>query len=164
MEKPLIEENLENALHEQIAHEITNSHIYLYICGYLRNKGFDNLAKLFMNQYEEEQSHAKIIFDLLTDLNTNFSSLPIESGDFQINSIVDVAKLYLEREILTTESLKEIRDLAMDEGNVIVEERMREMIKLQQNEMEESTTFMDKAEICGSNWMNVLIWDGTLKG
>jgi ferritin len=99
----------------------------------------------------------------MTDLNADFSSLPIESGDFQINSIVDIGKLFVEREILTTESLKEIRDLAIDEGNAIVEERMREMIKFQQKEMEESTTFMSKAEICGSDWMNTFIWDSSLK-
>jgi len=160
----LMSDHLREALNFQWSHEIMNSHIYLYFKAFLKNKGFDNISNIFEGQFQEEQNHAKMIFDLMTDLNANFSSLPIESGDFQINSVVDIAKFYLEREILTTESLKEIRDLAMDEGNVIVEERMRNMIELQQHEMEESMTFMDKAEICGSNWMNVLIWDSSLKG
>ena len=161
---PLVSDHLREALNLQWSHEIMNSHIYLYFSAFLKNKGFDNLSKIFSEQFNEEQSHAGIILDLMTDLNMDFSSLPIESGDFPINSIVDIAKFYLEREILTTESLKEIRDLAIDEGNAIVEEKMRDMIKLQQKEMEESLTFSDLSEVCGSNWMNVLIWNSSLKG
>ena len=40
---------------------------------------------------------------------------------------------------------------------------MRKMLVLQQNEYAEATDFMDKAQLTGGDWMNVLIWDSGLK-
>jgi ferritin len=162
MEK-LISDELNAALCEQIGHEKYNANLYLFVGGFLKNKGFDNLAKKFIEQYDEENSHSKMIFDLLTDLNSPIMLPEILSVNMQFSSIVDIAKLYLEREILTTNSLDDIKKLAIIESNPVVEEFMREMIKLQRKEYEESTTFMDQAEIVGGDWKFVLLWDLGLK-
>ena len=147
------------ALLEQWVHETYNSHLYIYIASLLKNKGLDRLSAKFEQQFDEEKSHAKIIYDLLTDLSISFVVGEIDKVDIVFNSITDIAKAYLDREILTTESLDEIKKLAIDTNNPVVEERMREMIKLQQNEYEEATTFVDRAELCGNNWFNVFLWD-----
>jgi len=155
----LISDNLKDALIEQIGHEIYNSHLYLFIAGFLKNKGLNNLAKHFEGQFKEEQDHSKMIFDLLTDLNTDIRLPSIESVELNIENIMDIAQKYLDREIETTESLNEIKVLAMEDQNPIVEERIRRMVELQQHEYAEATDFMDKAEITGNLWMNVFIWD-----
>jgi ferritin len=159
----LISDSLAEALNNQIAHERYNATIYLYIAGYLKNKGLENLANIFEGQHDEETSHAKIIFDLLTDLNTQVIMSEIDEVSTNFSSIIDIAKAYLGREIITTQSLDDIKNLAVEEKNPIVEERIREMIKLQQHEYAESTDFMDKAEITGGDWKFVLMWDLGLK-
>ena len=63
----LIGEDLRTAICEQIGHEIYNANLYLFICGFLRNKGLDNLAKHFEGQHGEETEHAKEFFNLLTN-------------------------------------------------------------------------------------------------
>ena len=155
----LINDNLVEALQNQLGHEKYNANLYLFLAGGLKNKGFDNLAAKFLTQHEEETEHSLIIFNLLTDLNAPIIIPDIDAVNLSLISIVEIAQRYLDREILTTQSLGEIRNLAMDEGNFVVEERMREMIKLQQNEYEEATTFMDKAELCGNDWFKVMLWD-----
>jgi ferritin len=155
----LISDNLTESLQQQIAHEKYNANLYMYVAGYLKNKGFDNLAKHFEGQHDEETEHSKMIFDLLTDLNTNIIMREIDEISMPIDNVLDIAKIYLEREILTTKSLNEIKNQAIEEDNPIVEERMREMIKLQQNEYAEATTFMDKAIATGGDWKFVLLWD-----
>ena len=162
MTEPLISDGLASSIREQIGHEFLNSHIYLYVAGFLKNKGLDNLAKIFEEQYDEERKHGKIFFDLLTDLNTSVIIPAINACEMEIVSILDVAQLYLDREILTTKSLKEIRDLAMEDGNAVVEEKLRYMIGLQQNEYSESTSFMDSAELCGDDWWKVKVWNDSL--
>jgi len=159
---PLISDELRAALIEQWGHEVYNAHIYIYIAAYFKNKGFDNIAKKFEGQWEEEQGHAKIILSLLTDLNIDFQTPKIDPCNMYFATIQDVADAYLGREILTTKSLDEIKLAAMDENNPVVEERIREMIILQQNEYEEATTFMDKAQILGNDWKAVLLWDASL--
>ena len=70
---------------------------------------------------------------------------------------------YLSREYETTESLNEIKLLAMSEEspNPVVEERIREMILKQQHEYEEATSMNDKAQLL-SEWVYVVLWDASL--
>jgi ferritin len=157
--KNLISDTLAEALNNQIAHERYNATIYLYIAGYLKNKGFEKLASIFEGQHDEEMGHSKIIFDLLTDMNTSVIMREIDEVSIDFSNIIDVANAYLGREIITTQSLDDIKNLAIEEKNPVVEERIREMIKLQQNEYAEATDFMDKAEITGGDWKFVLMWD-----
>lgn len=155
----LISDNLTDLLNSQLSHEKLNANLYLYIAGYLKNKGLNKLAKHFIDQHSEETEHSIIIFDLLTDLNADVIMNEIDEVSIPINNISEIAKLYLDREILTTDSLNEIKNQAIEENNPVVEERMREMIKMQQNEYAEATDFMDKAVLVGDDWKFVLLWD-----
>jgi ferritin len=159
----LISDNLNSALVEQIGHEKYNSSLYLFIAGFLKNKGFNNIASHFEEQHKEEFDHSKMIYDLLTDLNSPIMVPEINEVNIPFNSIIDIAIAYLQREIDTTNSLNEIKHLAIDEDNPVVEEYMRKMLVIQQNEYAEATDFLDKAQLTGGNWMNVLIWDIGLK-
>lgn len=157
----LISENLANAICEQIGFEKYNSHLYLYICGYLKNKGLDNIAKHFEGQHKEEFEHSLMFFNLLTDLNADVFVPEVDEVSMPFNTILDIAKVYLDREISTTSSINELKKLAMSEDNPVVEEKMRDMIRIQQNEYEEATTFMDKATLL-SEWWQVAIWNESI--
>ena len=157
--KTLIDESLVESLQEQLGHEKYNANLYLYIGGFLKNKGFNKLAAHFIEQHSEETSHSLMIFDLLTDLNSKVRIPEIDEIDIPITSITDIAEKYLDREILTTQSLDEIKKLAIDTNNPVVEEAMRKMIVLQQAEYAEATDFMDKAELTGNDWKWVFMWD-----
>jgi ferritin len=158
MEK-LISDELNAVLSEQIGHEKFNSHLYLFIAGFLRNKGFNNIAAHFEEQHEEEFHHSKMIYDMLVDLNSPVMIPEISEVNIQFNSILDIANVYLEREIETTKSLDEIKRLAIEEDCPVIEEAMRDMIKLQRAEYEEATTFMDNAELTGGDWWKIKLWD-----
>lgn len=159
---PLISDSLKDSLVQQIAEEKKNANIYLSIASYLNGKGLSNLAKKFESQHSEETEHSLILYNLLSDLSIVFSVPSIETYDLSnVNDIVSLAQLYLEREYQTTESLGEIKKQAMDEDNYVVEERIREMIKLQQNEYSEATEMFDKANIL-KEWWQVALWDLSL--
>jgi ferritin len=155
----LISNELNSALCEQIGHEKYNSSLYLYIAGFLKNKGFNNLGSHFEGQHEEEFKHSKMIYDLLVDLNAPIYIPEINEVNLNFRTIIDIATAYLDREILTTKSLDEIKKLAIEEECPVVEEYMRKMIVLQQNEYAEATDFQDKANLTGGDWKFVLLWD-----
>ncbi len=159
---PLISDSLKDSLVQQIAEEKKNANIYLSIASYLNGKGLSRLAKKFEQQHSEEIEHSLILYKLLSDLSIVFVVPQIETYDISsIDNIVSLAELYLEREVLTTESLGEIKKQAMDEDNYVVEERIREMTKLQQTEYAESTEFLDKASLL-KEWWQVALWDSSL--
>jgi ferritin len=154
----LMSEILRNAICEQIGHEKYNSNLYLYMAGYLKNKGLDNIAKHFEEQHKEEFEHSLEFFNLLTDLNSDVRIPEIDEINMPFPMILDLANAYLEREVLTTASINEIKKLAIDEDNSVVEEKMREMISKQQKEYEEATSFLDLA-ILIPEWWQVALWN-----
>lgn len=160
----MINENLLNSLLDQWVEEKENSHTYLYIGAWLKNKGFDNIGKFFIDASKEEDGHAQSILDLLTDLNLMFEPRPIQNMSFPIMSIADVAQKFVDRETQTTESLQNIKEISMTDDSMspIIEEHIREMIHKQQHEMSECLEFMDKAQIA-QDWKTVLLWDLSLK-
>jgi ferritin len=154
----LMSDSLRNSICEQIGHERYNANLYLYMAGYLKNKGLDNIAKHFEEQDKEEIGHSLEFFNLLTDLNADVKIPEIDSISMSFPMIIDLAKAYLEREMLTTASINEIKKLAIDEDNPVVEEKMREMITKQQKEYEEATSFLDKATLL-PEWWQIALWD-----
>ena len=158
----LISPELNKKLCDQLVKEKYNANLYLYIAGFLRNKGLNNLANHFLNQHDEETNHAKMFFDLLTDLNSEVKIPGIPGCTTQINTILDIAKLYVEREINTTNSINDIKNFSIEDKNPIVEEFCRKMIVLQQNEYQEAIDFQDKASMTGGDWKFVLMWDGNI--
>ena len=160
--KPLISDSLKESIVNQIAEEKKNANIYLSIASYLNGKGLSNLAKKFEEQHSEETEHSLILYNLLSDLSVVFTVPIIESYEMAfIEKITDIAELYLEREYETTNSLNEIKELAMEEENPVVEERIREMIKLQQHEYGEATEFLDKSNLM-NEWWQVALWNESL--
>jgi ferritin len=161
---PLISDSLKDSLVQQIAEEKKNANIYLSIASYLNGKGLSNLAKKFEEQHSEETEHSLILYKLLSDLSIVFNVPAIELYDISsIDNIVSLAELYLDREYQTTESLGEIKKQSMDEDNYVVEERIREMIKLQQTEYAEATEFLDRSNLL-REWWQVALWDSSLGG
>lgn len=163
----LLSDRLCTALCFQIGHEQYNANLYLHIAGFLKGKGLDNIASIFEEQWEEELKHSKIFFDLIADLNGEISIPAIQEVAITYSSILEIANAFMEREVVTTKSIEEIRDLAISEGNGVVEQRCREMIEVQQKEYGEATTFQDRASLLSdgdsTSWWRVALWDASLK-
>ncbi len=157
-----ISEELHNALLNQWVEEKENSHTYLYIGAYLKNKGLDKMGKFFFDASLEEDGHAQSILKLLTDLNLDFIPRMIGEQVFDCSSISLVADKFLQREMQTTQSLQEIKEIAMSDSSsgfdAVIEEHIRKMISDQQSELEEALSFKDKSELF-TEWWQVALWD-----
>ncbi len=111
-----ISEELYDALLNQWVEEKENSHIYLYIGAYLKNKGLDNMGKFFFDASNEENEHAQSIVKLLTDLNLEFIPRMIGEQIFDCSRISLIADKFIQRETQTTRSLQEIKEVAMGDN------------------------------------------------
>jgi ferritin len=147
-------------LNNQIKNELQNSNRYRYIGSYLKRLGLDNIGNFFsVDQVQEEQSHAQLITDYINDRNEQVETLPVPSGNVQINSLTQLAELYNEFEKATTASLSAIFKQAFDEGDYMLADFCRELIAKQRVEEEESLTFLDKATMADNDLKTWLVWD-----
>lgn len=156
-----LSDDLSALLLEQYCEEKYNANFYLFISGFLRNKGLNGLAKHFESQHDEEVGHSLLIYNFLIDLNIAFKVNEIDSIDFPINIISDISEKYAEREIATTEHLQEELKQAEMDANGIAVEFLREMVNKQRNEMKEVFDFQDNATLCGDDWYKVKVWSDT---
>lgn len=158
----LLSETLRTALIEQFGLEKYNAHLYLSIYAFLKNKGLNNIAKLFFDQYKEENEHAEMIVEFLTDLSIKVE-IPQVFSIQHPEELIEIAKIYLDREVATTLSLTEIRNQTMeDESGSVCEEFMRKMINIQRKEYEEATSFLDKMTLIGGDWKAALLLDAAM--
>ena len=99
----------------------------------------------------------------MTDLNSPVVIPEIDEVFESFPTIIDLANAYLIREVETTDALNKIKKLAISDDNPVVEERIREMLKLQQHEYAEATDYLDKATLTGGDWKFVFLWDLGIK-
>lgn len=164
MQKSLISPSVKESLVEQLGMELSNSNFYMRVAAFLNGKGLNNLAKHFENQIKEEREHADILYQLLTDLGEDFDIPEVDAARVSFETFLELSNSYLQREIDTTNSLKEIRNQAADEGDggcPVVEMKMQEMLSKQQQELEEATTMLDKSLLL-AEWWQVALWDLSL--
>lgn len=164
MQRTLISEQLCKALCVQLSHERYNAGLYLYVASFLQNKGLDGLGKIFLEHWEEENSHAKQIQEFLVDMSAPVHMLQIEEVNEPIDTIFDIAELYLSAEKETTEKLNMIKEIAVEEGNCVAEEFLRKMIRQQRDEYKESLNFYDNAELTGGDWWKCKVWSDSIGG
>jgi ferritin len=149
-------------LNNQIKNELQNSNRYRYIGSYLKRLGLDNIGDFFAkDQVDEEFLHSKLITDYINDRNEQVETLPVPSGNVQINSLTHLAELYNEFEKATTASLSAIFKQAFDEGDYMLADFCRELIKIQRIEEDESLRFLDRAQMADNDMKTWLIWDST---
>lgn len=162
----LVSSVVKDALVMQIAHELENSNIYLRIASFCKSKNLVNLAKHFEGQVTEEQEHSRIIYKLLTDLGEDFNIPEIPSVNLDFATFSQLTELYVQREVDTTNSLREIMELASQQhggGCSVVQVAMIDMISKQQAELDESTSMNDTAQIL-NEWWQVALWDAQMEG
>jgi Mg2+/Co2+ transporter CorB len=124
--------------------------------------GADELRGVIEHQHQEEFEHSIDFFNLLTDMNADVSIPEIDEINVKFNTIVELAEAYLNQEILTTTSINQIKKLAIEEDNPVVEEYMRKMIRKQLVEYAEATSFLDNALLCGDDWYKCKVWNDSL--
>jgi ferritin len=130
----------EQMLSEQVNHELVNFLKYQYIQNWCDNNGFFKAASFFEKQSLDERNHSLLVLHFMQDRGYKFSGYRLEEVCFEINSLPDVINIALETEVGTTKKLAAIRKHAIEEGEMLVETLMFDMLKEQ---IEEEALYLD---------------------
>ena len=151
----LISEKLNQALNEQIRHELGNSHQYIAIAGFFAKECLFGLAKIYNEQSVEEREHAmKIVkFVLETGGKLVIPAVPAPQNDFK--SAEDAAQFALDSEIRTTSQIYELVTLATSEKNYIAVNFLQWFVNEQLEEVASSETRLHLIRRAGPSVMMV---------
>ena len=164
---PNISDDLLLLFHQQIVHELFNSQLYKYIGAVLKNIGLDNIGDFFFGEASEatgEISHQLIVINYLIDRNMPVEFLPIPDLGFTLDStsptlLKDIGEKYVAQEKQTTQYLKNITGLALEQDDFLSYDLGLGMLHEQREEEALSQSFLDKVNLLGTSLSEWVLFD-----
>lgn len=156
-----ISESLNEIICLQCKHELLNMIKYKIIASYFEDLRLKNLAKKFYSQADEEYGHYSQMIEYLNDrLGGKYRPVELDVPEINLNSINEVAELYLSTEIETTKSLQSIAEFIYSENSYIDVEFIQKFLTIQIAEEDEADEFMKKSFAV----KDLVLFDSTLEG
>lgn len=109
----MIHPDLEKAINDQIAQELTAAYNYLGMSSYFDVESLDGFAQWMMHQHDEEQMHAMKLLTYLQDRGGKVTLAAIPSPRTEYSDPLEVFKISLEQEVANTTSINLLYDLAL---------------------------------------------------
>lgn len=152
----ILSPDLARALNEQMCRELFNANQYTQVASYFNALGFPSIEDHFLKQAEDERSHAKRFYDLITD---TLATLVVDSIPAPITKFanpVEVAKAILDLELFTNDNITALMKLAS--GNYIVQSKLWWFAEEQVSEVNEADQFLRAVQAANGNLHFVVEW------
>jgi ferritin len=134
----LISNQLAKAFNEQIGHEFGASMQYVSIAAHFHRMQLTLLAKLFLNQAEEERTHAMKFVQYLIDTKGELNIPQTAAPKPTFGSAVEAVEAALEWEREVTRQITVLMDIAVKENDYLaqsflqwfIDEQLEEVVKM----------------------------------
>lgn len=108
----MLNEDLLNALNEQMNHEFYAAHAYMAMAAFCDDNSYEGFANFYIQQAKEERFHGKKIYDYINDRgeHAEFKSIPAPKTEFK--SILETFKDGLAQEQDVTRRFYNLSEIA----------------------------------------------------
>ncbi|MFN4299643.1 MAG: ferritin [Thermaurantimonas sp.] len=146
----MIAESLEKLFNEQILIENTASTEYLKLAIWCASNGFDNAAKFFFKQSEEERGHMlKLVHYLIEREGKVVIELP-KNREQKIEGIFDVLQAFYHNELNVTKSVNALVSAATASGDYNALQFLQWYVQEQHEEETQARSLIEKAKLIGN--------------
>ena len=132
----MLNEKIEKALNEQINAEMWSAYLYLSMAAFCHKNGQPGMAKWFEVQFQEEQDHAKILFNYIVQRNGAVTLKPIDAVPTEWKSVLDVFESTLEHEQKVTSLINNLFALTHEVNDYATQSMLKWFIDEQVEEEE----------------------------
>jgi len=165
-----ISESMALALSLQANHEKHNELIYNTIETYFNEQNLSGFAKLMSDQKNGEKVHNELLQTYICDRSGKVTFEPIVYPKLEVDyllgnpeSLIEIFKLVLETEQITTSKLTELAKIAFAESDfqtfdLIVNQMLKEQIE----EENLSETWLQKALMLSDCMPSIMLWNESL--
>lgn len=157
-------ENVQNAINEQITREFYASYLYLAMMAYFEAESLGGFAHWMRQQAQEENGHAMKLVDFLIDRGGRVELQAIDKPPRDFDSPLGVMKAALEHERKVTAWINELYELAVAERDYPAQVMLQWFIAEQVEEEKSAGDIIDQLEIAGSAGSALLMVDARLGG
>lgn len=158
----MLSEKIQNALNEQINHELWSAYLYLSMSAYCYAQGNPGMGNWFQVQFEEEQDHAKILFNYIIQRDGKVSLKPIDAVPTSWQSPLDVFQNTLAHEQKVTGLINKLYALTLEENDFATQSMLKWFIDEQVEEEENAKNIIDNLKMIKDNGYGIYMLDKEL--
>lgn len=113
----MIGKKMQEAINEQIKHELESAYLYLSMVAYFHSEGLDGMAQWMRAQTQEELMHAMKFFDHIRDRNGRVELLPLAQPKREWTSPLQAFQEAYQHEQFISSKIDGLVKLAAAEGD-----------------------------------------------
>lgn len=145
----LISKKVAAAIYKQIGQEFFASMQYEAISAWFKQQGLPRLSAHYAQQAAEERTHAHRFMKYVVDAGTPLEIPPIDAPKCHFKSAEDAAKVALEHELIVTDSIKALFDLAEKHGDRFTQNSLQWFINEQLEEVSSADELLQMIKRAG---------------
>ena len=153
---------IEDAINEQINAEMWSAYLYLSMATYCHSEGKPGMAQWFEVQFNEEQDHAKILYNYVISRGGRVSLKAIDAVPTEWKSMLDVFEKTLEHEGKVTSLINNLYALATQENDYATQSMLKWFVDEQVEEESNAQTIIDQLKMIADNGYGLYMLDKEL--
>ena len=158
----MLNKKVEKALNGQINAEMWSAYLYLSMAAYCHSIGQPGMASWFEVQFQEEQDHAKILFNYVNSRNGRVVLKKIEEVPTEWDGVLDVFESTLKHEQKVTALINDLYALTHEENDFATQSMLKWFIDEQVEEEENAKTIIDNIKMIKDNGYGIYMLDKEL--
>lgn len=158
----MLNKKIEAALNEQINAEMWSAYLYLSMASYCHFIGQPGMASWFEVQFQEEQDHAKILFNYVNQRGGRVELKPIDAVPTEWNGVLNVFEETLRHEQKVTSLINKLYALTHEENDFATQSMLKWFIDEQVEEEENAQTIIDNVKMIKDNGYGLYMLDKEL--
>ncbi len=158
----MIGQKMQDALNEQIKHELESGYLYLSMATYFHDAGLDGMAKWMKAQALEEQEHAMKIFDHIIERGGRVNLKALAEPQKEWESPLEAFKAAYDHEMFITSKIDELVDLAKKENDHPAESMLEWFVDEQVEEEDSASSIVSLLERASDSGNGLVMVDREL--
>ncbi len=153
---------MEEALNEQIKHELYSSYLYLAMSAHMDAAGLPGFAHWMRVQSDEERGHGMKFFEYITERGGNIVLQAIDQPPANFGAPLEMFERVLEHERVVTGLIHKLYEMAVHENDYATVETLQWFVKEQVEEERNATQIVDQLRMVGTQGAAVFMMDRQL--
>jgi ferritin len=158
----MLSKTMQDAINEQIKHELYSAYIYLGMSAYAEAENWQGAARWLRAQAAEEQTHAMKLFDFVNDRGGRVSLQAIAQPPQEFTSLLDVFEQVLAHERKVTALIHRLYEIAVSEKDYAAQVMLQWFIDEQVEEEKNASQIVDALKLVGAQGAALFVLDRQL--
>lgn len=158
----MISKKVQDAINEQIKHEISSGYLYLSMSAHCEANNLPGMARWLRVQWEEELSHAMKLFDFVHERGGSVTLQAIDQPPVKFKAPLEIFEQVLAHEQKVTALINRLYEIADKESDYPAQVELQWFIKEQVEEEKNASDIVEQLKMVGSSSSALLMLDKQL--